>query len=69
MKRIFSSACFFLHLIIIAIVEFVIVVSITNFIVDKINYYGIGNVFILIAVGALWSITYVAFLKEIERRK
>jgi len=69
MKNFLKSACFFMHLILIAIMEFAIVVGIVNYIAETTNYYGIGNVFVLIAVGAVWFTSYVAFAKECERRK
>lgn len=69
MKKIFKNGCFFLHLILIAIMEFAVIVSATNYIACKLNYYGILNVFVLIGVAAVWFVTYIAFVKEIERRK
>lgn len=69
MKRFIFGACFFLHLIIIAVFNFAIIIGATNYIADMTSYYGFGNVFVLLCVAAIWLATYYAFIKEIERRR
>ena len=69
MKRFIFGACFFLHLFIIAVVNFAIIVGATNYIAHMTGYYGFGNVFVLLGVATIWCATYYAFIREIERRK
>lgn len=69
MKKILSTVCFLMHLMLVAFAEIFVIATIVNYIADKTGYYGIWNVFLFLGVAAAWLFTYFIFIKECEYRK
>ena len=65
MKKLFNNTCALIHVFFICFYNMAVIGFVTGYIADLINYHGVLNIFLFLAVGAAWLYTWYCFVSKV----